>query len=464
MSFMSLADSPFLLIESREHPMHVGSLMILRKPEGAGENYLAGIHRHLMSFDKLRPMFRKHPKSPVNSAGLLMWSEDKEVDLAYHVRLSALPYPGQEGQLLDLVGRMHGTLLDRHRPLWEFHLIDGLVGDRFAIYIKLHHALVDGVGGVNVVRRGFSDTPDGPALKPFWSADETAAPKAPRAPKPSIWGTTRSVVSGVAGTVKTFAKSGSQMIRDEALVTPYAAPRTMLNVPITGARRVAYRGFPIQRLKDVGVAHGATLNDIVLAMCSGGLRRYLDDKDSLPEQSLTAAVPVSLKDKNDPGEGNLISLILCELGTNIDEPKERLDAIKASIGAAKATLKGANAIQAMAFSGAVVGGPAVLNMIPGMTKAAPPPYNLIISNVPGPQHAVYWNGCLLERVYPVSLPLEGQALNITVASYNGTIGFGLVGCRSGVPHMGRILAYIEESLEELERASGFATAWLTYPE
>lgn len=464
MSFMSLADSPFLLIESREHPMHVGSLMILRKPEGAGENYLAGIHRHLMSFDKLRPMFRKHPKSPVNSAGLLMWTEDKEVDLDYHVRLSALPYPGQEGQLLDLVGRMHGTLLDRHRPLWEFHLIDGLSGDRFAIYIKLHHALVDGVGGVNVVKRGFADSADAKELAPFWAMDDEARWTGPKAPKPSAWAITRTIAGGVAGTLKTFARSGTQMVRDEALVTPYAAPRTMLNVPITGARRVAYRSFPLQRLKDVAVAQGATVNDIVLAMSSGGLRRYLEDKDNLPDQSLTAAVPVSLKDNSTAGEGNRISLILCELGTNIEEPKERLDAIKASIGAAKQTLKGATAVEAMAFSGAVVGGPALLNLLPGMTTLAPPAYNLIISNVPGPRNAVYWNGCRVERAYPLSLPLEGQALNITVASYDGTIGFGLVGCRSGVPHMGRILAYLEESLEELERASGLTTAWLSYPE
>ncbi|MCE5288129.1 MAG: wax ester/triacylglycerol synthase family O-acyltransferase [Nocardiaceae bacterium] len=463
MSFMSLADSPFLLIESREHPMHVGSVMILRKPEGAGPGYLGGLHRHLLSYDKLRPMFRKHPKSPVNSAGLLMWTDEREVDMEYHVRMSALPYPGNEGQLLDLVGRMHGTLLDRHRPLWEFHLIDGLMGDRFAIYIKLHHALVDGVGGVSIVKRGLSETPGDNKTVPFWAQDDSATSKPRRAAARSPWDTAKMVANGVVGTVKTFAKSGTQMVRDDALVTPYSAPRTMLNVPITGARRVAYRGFPLQRLKDVAVAHGATVNDIVLAMSSGGLRRYLQDKDGLPEQSLTAAVPVSLKDKNDAGEGNLISLILCELGTNIDEPKERLDAIKLSIGAAKQTLKGADAVQAMAFSGVVVGGPAVLNLVPGMTKARPP-YNLIISNVPGPKNAVYWNGCLVERVYPLSLPLEGQALNITVVSYNGMIGFGLVGCRSGVPHMGRILAYMEESLEELERASGLSTAWLTYAE
>ncbi|CAM3673154.1 WS/DGAT/MGAT family O-acyltransferase [Smaragdicoccus niigatensis] len=463
MSFMSLADSPFLLIESREHPMHVGSVMILRKPEDAGPGYLGDLHRHLLTFDKLRPMFRKHPKSPVNSAGLLMWTEEREVDMEYHVRMSALPYPGNEGQLLDLIGRMHSTLLDRHRPLWEFHLIDGLMGDRFAIYIKLHHALVDGVGGVSIVKRGLSETPDIKSTLPFWAQDGSAPPKTRRAPIRSPWDTAKMVANGVAGTVKTFAKSGTQMLRDDALVTPYAAPRTMFNVPITGARRVAYRGFPLQRLKDVAVAHGATVNDIVLAMSSGGLRRYLEDKDGLPEQSLTAAVPVSLKDKNDAGEGNLISLILCELGTNIEEPKERLDAIKMSIGAAKQTLKGADAVQAMAFSGVVVGGPAVLNLVPGMTKARPP-YNLIISNVPGPKNAAYWNGCLVERVYPMSLALEGQALNITVVSYNGMIGFGLVGCRSGVPHMGRILAYMEESLEELERASGLSTAWLTYAE
>jgi WS/DGAT/MGAT family acyltransferase len=223
----------------------------------------------------------------------------------------------------------------------------------------------------------------------------------------------------------------------------------MFNVSITGARRFAAQGWSLDRIKAVGKAAGATMNDVMLAMCSGALRKYLLDLGALPDKPLVAAIPMSLRADSSVG-GNAIGLILCNLATTEADAAERLKTIHESMLAGKAVYHGMSRLQITALS-ALPLIPLAIGMVPGMVRVTPPAFNVLISNVPGPRKPLYWNGARMTGVYPLSIPYEGQALNITVTSYAGSLEFGLTGCRRTVPHLQRLLGLLEDSLVELEK-------------
>jgi diacylglycerol O-acyltransferase / wax synthase len=417
--------------------MHVGGLQLFRLPDGAGPDHVSELYRDLLRFDDPRPLMRRRPVDRVGALGQLFWTEDA-VDMEYHVRLTALPRPGRVRELLELTSRLHGALLDRHRPLWEFHLIEGLEQSRFAAYAKIHHALMDGVSAARLLAASLSEDPDA-VVPPPWQADSREQGPGP-APRSSLIG---------PGDLVKLGRTSAGIIGD--VLRGRTAPRTMFNVPITGSRRFAAQSWPVDRLKSAGSAAGATLNDVVLAMCAGALRRYLLAENALPARSLIAAVPVSLRVSDDSTGGNAIGSVLCDLATNEPDPHRRLVAISASMSRAKGTLAGQSRTQIQFLTGLVLGIPAVMGNVPGAVNVTRPVFNLVISNIPGPTRPLYWNGALLEGAYPVSVPYEGQALNITVASYAGNMHFGIIGCRRRVPHLQRLLTYLDESLAELER-------------
>jgi WS/DGAT/MGAT family acyltransferase len=209
----------------------------------------------------------------------------------------------------------------------------------------------------------------------------------------------------------------------------------------------------MDRIRGVGRAANATVNDVVLAMCASALRSYLLELDALPDAPLVAMTPVSLREEDDEEAGNAVGTILCSLGTQLADPEERLLAIQSSMGSAKAALRGLNQLQVTALSATVMG-PLALGLVPELQSALRPPFNLVISNVPGPAEPLYWNGARLDGMYPLSIPTNGQALNITVTSYAGDMQFGLVGDRRSLPHLQRMLPALEEGLAELEKAFG----------
>ncbi len=227
----------------------------------------------------------------------------------------------------------------------------------------------------------------------------------------------------------------------------------MLNVGVGGARRCAAQSWELDRVKTVKDAAGVSLNDVVLAMCAGALRAYLDDNDALPDAPLVAMVPVSLRNDHDSVGGNMVGAVLCNLATHLDDPADRLDVIHASMRDNKKVLSQLPRAQAMALSLLLLS-PAALNTLPGLTKMTPPPFNVCISNVPGVREPRYCNGARMVGNYPMSLVLDGQALNITLTSTADSLDFGLVGCRRSVPHLQRTLGHLETSLKELERAVG----------
>ena len=455
---MSPTSSMFLLGESREHPMHVGGLHLFEPPPGADAIDVRSMFDAAMIDSEVAPLFQKRARRSITSLGQWGWEVDSQFDLEHHVRRNALPQPARVLELLALCSRLHSSLLDRHRPLWEMHLIEGLNDGRFAVYFKSHHALVDGVSALRMLSRMLTDDPDDRDMPPFWAP----RPRRDRVPteRDGSFGVSAlrqamNVAADVAGLGPAFARTLRRGINDEGGAMNFSAPRTMFNVPITGARRFAAQSWPMERIRQVGKASNATLNDVVLAMCSGALRTYLLEMDALPAEPLVAMVPVSLHTDDDRGDGggNSIGLVMCNLGTPLDEPIARLDAVNTSMLNGKAAMKGMTPLQIKSMS-AIGASPVLLYPLLGLTSTARPPFNLVISNVPGPTKPMYWNGARLDGLYPLSIPLDGQALNITVTSYSNEIAFGLTGCRRSVPHLQRLLTYLDEELDALEEAVG----------
>jgi diacylglycerol O-acyltransferase len=450
---MSPLDAAFLIPETREQPMHVGSLQLYQKPEGADRNYLADVYQQFVATDEIAPLFRKRAHRSWSTLGQWTWQEDHEIDLEHHVRHSALPRPGRIRELLALASRLHSTLLDRQRPMWEMHLIEGLQDGRFAIYFKVHHALMDGVSGLRLLQTVLSTDPDDRELRaPYMPYEPPRAAGSGGLTVSAVAGTAKSAVTELVALGPAALRASERLLREQTGALPMQAPRTILNSSITGSRRFAAQSWSLTRLREVASSSGTSINDVVLAMCSGALRRYLQDLDSLPDAPLIAMVPVSLRSIGvESTSGNAVGAILCNLSTDVADPADRLAAITASMQDGKAGIAAMTPLQVMASSGLAMAPIALGTLIPAY-RVLPPPFNVTISNVPGPRQPLYMGGARLDEFYPLSIPTVGQALNITVTSYVDRMEFGLIGCRRNVPHLQRLLTHLDTSLEELEVA------------
>ena len=458
MGLMPVTDSMFIVPETREQPMHVGSLQLFDPPPGADAEAMHDLYKQGVEVPEVTRLYRRRPYRSPRTGMQWAWHEDEEIDLEYHVRHSALPRPGRIRELLALVSRLHGQPLDRQHPLWEVHLIEGLETGQFGLYSKTHHALLDGVSGLRLLQSVLSEDPK--ARDSYFPWDMRSRKKKSRSggggngvlavPKAGL-----QLTRDLTGLAPTAVKVADQVLRSQAMTLPGEAPKSMLNVSITGARRFAADSWSLKRIKAVGKRGDATVNDVMLAMCSGALRKYLLEQDALPSSSLVSMVPVSLRnadDDIDPEEtSNATGTILCHLGTDLADAGARLAAVRDSMNLGKQTMKGLNQVQFTAVS-AVMMAPLLLNSLLALHRYAPPPFNLVISNVPGPEKPSYWNGARMRGLYPLSIPTHGQALNITVVSYDGELHFGLTGCRQSVPHLQHLLRYLEEALCELEDA------------
>ena len=314
MSAIAPQDAAFLLGETAEQPTHVAGLAIYELPPDAEPDYVGRLYHELLTHTAISPRLRQRPADPVGSLGNVWWTEEHDLDLEYHVRLAALPRPGRVRELLELVSRLHGQKLDRHHPLWEFYLIEGLEGGRFATYTKVHHALFDGVASTRLLTRWLSPDPDARGAIPWWSAahDRPSQAKTEQAGGVAAQvtraaGRPMRLAGDVAGLASAVGKMAARGLRGHADGLPYRAPRTMLNTSITSSRRFAAQQWPLERIKNAGAAHNATVNDVVLAMCAGALRRYLIEQDALPSNSLTAGVPVSLRSASAPHSSGVLS-------------------------------------------------------------------------------------------------------------------------------------------------------------
>jgi diacylglycerol O-acyltransferase len=265
------------------------------------------------------------------------------------------------------------------------------------------------------------------------------------------------ITAEAAGMPGALVKTLTKSLRNETSALSLYAPRTLFNQNITGSRRFAAQDWPVARLRAIGKATNTTLNDVVLAMCSGAVRTYLQELDGLPEASLVAMVPVGLNAKQShvasAEGGNAVGSVMCQLATDKSDAEARLRSIHASMKDGKQALESMTPVQIIAMS-AIGQAPAILTPMLRMQGIVRPPYNLIISNVPGPRTAHYWNGARMTGTYPLSIPINGMALNITCTSYDGNMAFGLTGCRRTVPHLQRLLTYLDDEVTALEQAAG----------
>jgi diacylglycerol O-acyltransferase len=454
---LNAIDRAFLAGESRESMMHVGALLQFTPPPEGPRDF----HRELM--EELRRdttvqspwnLRLRHPD--LLSSPLQAWVPDTAFDLEYHVRRSALPTPGGERELGILVSRLHSNPIDFHRPPWEVHLIEGLERNRFAIYFKVHHALVDGFTGQRLLARSLSSSPDDRHTPMFFSVPPVEREKKAVSDDETV-PTMDALLNSARAQVGVARDVGHALMNvvrsarahDGNLVSPLQAPKSMFNQRISRSRRFATQSFELDRLKRLAKRSGGTLNDVVLALISSASRRFLLEHDALPEKTLTAMLPVNVRPKDDPGGGNAVGAILASLATNLADPSARLDAIIASTTHAKEQLQGMSK-NAIIQYGALLIAPILLSMIPGAAGRVRPAFNLVVSNVPGPETPLYFRGWKLEGTYPVSIPFHGHALNITVSGYAGTLGFGFIGCRDAIPHLQRLAVYAGDALEELE--------------
>lgn len=454
MQYMPVTSSMFLLAETREQPMHVGGLQLFVPREGQSATELVEeVLEAFSSCAEVHPLFRKRPAPPVTMLGNFAWAYDAEIDYDYHVRRTVLPRPGRIRELLRYVSLSHGALLDRYRPMWELHIIEGLEDGRVAIYTKIHHSIVDGVSALRLLQRMLSPDPDDRSASAPWDP-ALIGQKRPR-PATSL----RGRLSGLADTGLQIAGLGPAAVkvalaglREPDFVPPVPrAPRTILDVAIGSARRFAAQQWEIARLRAVADGLDITLNDVVVGMCSGALRSYLVDQDALPDSPLVAAVPVSMH-TDEEKDGNAVTAIMVDLATDQPDPERRLNSVVASARQAKNVVRGLKPLQALAL-GAANFAPLAFATIPGFVQYVPPQFNIIISNVPGPSEHLYWNGARLDGLYPVSIAMEGLALNITVTSTAEHINFGLIGARAQVPSLQRLLTHLDTALEELEKVA-----------
>ncbi|OMC55057.1 diacylglycerol O-acyltransferase [Mycobacterium sp. IS-836] len=450
MELMMPTDSVFLLGESREHPMHVGGLALYEPPPGADRGFVREFYDRLVAQQDFQPTFLKRPATFFGGIANLAWSYDNDLDIDYHVRRSALPSPGRVRDLLELTSLLHSSLLDRHRPLWEAYVIEGLKDGRFAVYTKMHHALIDGVSALKLMQRSLSSDPDDREIRAPWGLLKPKRKSVPSSPLSTL----KRTAGGVAALAPSTVSLARAALFEQRVTLPFGAPRTMLNVKIGGARRCAAQSWSVDRIKNVKKAAGVTLNDVVLTMCSGALRYYLLEQNALPDTPLVAMVPVSLRKEHEADAGgNLVGAILCNLATDIEDAARRLEIVSESMRNNKKVFSELPRFQALALSAMNMGALA-LAAVPGWVSSTSPPFNLVISNVPGPHEQLYYGGARLDGSYPLSAIVDGQALNITLVSNGANLDFGLTGCRRSVPHLQRLLAHLESSLKDLERAVG----------
>lgn len=467
-------DGAFLAMETHAVFGHVGSVSTLAPGEPLT---LASVTERVGERLPLLPQFRRRLVGVPLGLDQPWWIEDPDFDIEYHVREIALPAPGDDAQLAEQAARLHARPLDRNRPLWETYLISGLSDGRQALYTKVHHAAIDGVSGNDLMFALLDLTPEGREAP----VENFIAERAPG----TGYLLARSALALTGHPVRAARLVGQMAVRAPrfapsltgSIPLPRAldillrgpqhkpmsspglrAPKTPFNAPITPHRRWAFCDVPLTEVKAVKNAAGATVNDVVMALCAGALRRWLILHDALPEGPLLAAVPVSIRTAEEKGTGgNKISSMIAALPTHLEEPKSRLDAAHDAMLIAKDThgalpadlLSDVTQFAMPALAGQAARLAARLRMVERIS-----PFNLFVSNVPGPAVPLYFHGARLLGYYPLSAIADGQGLNMTVISCNGNLNFGLIACRELVPDLDELARFVREESALLIEAYG----------
>lgn len=461
---MSQIDAAFLRMETPRTPMHVAGLLEFRLPRGASRNYMQELHAHARSQAQAAPPFNYRLANGRLDALSPAWEIDEAFNIDYHLRHAALPHPGDGRALGEYVAREHARPLDLGHPLWELHLIEGLSGRRFAVYFKVHHALMDGMAALRHITnwlspdKGFDNAP-GP-----WSASlHHARPARPHEPAPGltdIWQRSIELIkdqlNSATDLTRTLVRLGRREDNPEGgILSALEAPHTRFNEAVNRERRFSVKVLPLHKVRDLAAATGTTINDLAMTLVAGALRRYLQEMNALPDKPLVASIPVGLPHP-EGHDGNIVTGFVCPLATQEADHGKRLQLIHTVTKRTKDELRTlpATALRQLALLGL---SPMIIGQMTGLATRMPPFFNLVISNVPGPKHKLYLRGAELMGMYPISILLDGHALNVTMVSYMDQLSFGFTACARTVPHSQRLAVYTEEVFAELLQATLSAT-------
>jgi diacylglycerol O-acyltransferase len=485
MKQLSGLDASFLYLETPEMPMHVGALHVFEMPAGYKGSFVADMRKHMATRLPLAPaLCRKLAWMPFNLANPV-WI-DAQPDLDEHVVQVKLKKGSTVADLEAAVGELHAQLLPRERPLWRFFIFDGLAPGpnkekRFGMYTQLHHAAVDGQAAVALAAAILDVSPeprdvkqpDRPARKlQIGMAEMLSGVFANQLQQyanivkglPATVGALTDVARQGAGGVTSaaVAKVRGKGKASEDSVAIGLAPRTRLNATVTPTRAFATASLPMAELKALGRAHDATLNDVVLMVCSGALRRWFLAHGPLPRKSLVAAVPVSTRAAGDATANNQASMTVVKLGTHVADPMKRLLFVKEATAAMKATIGSVKSLMPLDFPS--LGVPWIMSAVGSIYSRGkvadriPPVANVAISNVPGPAFPLYMAGAKMLANHPASIVVHGMALNITVQSYNGSLDFGMMACGEAMPQVGELAQYLRDAFDELKQLPPTASA------
>ncbi|WP_027007346.1 WS/DGAT/MGAT family O-acyltransferase [Conexibacter woesei] len=478
---LTTLDAQFLAVESGRTFGHVGSLCVY-DPSTApgGELTIRDLCRMVSERLHLLPPFRWKLVNVPLGLDLPYWVEDPDFDLDFHIRESAIPPPGDDNKLAETVSRIFARPLDRTRPLWELYLIHGLPDGKVALLTKVHHAVVDGVSGNEILSVLLDSSPEGKDIEPPASKHKgeripgdlemlaRGAAGIPRQPLralralPKTLPALTEVPGANAFPVVPELSKGLHKLRELAgapggagilEVTSARAPRTPFNGRISAHRRFAFGSLSLDTVKAIKNELGITVNDVVVTLCASAVREWLLERDELPRDPLVAMIPVSVRAPHEAkAYGNRISAMIVPIPTNVAHPRDRLRRAHELLRSAKANhaaLPASLLTDATAFIPPAVAALAARTTIDLLSRTRPP-LNLVISNVPGPRDSLYCAGAQMESMFPVSVVVDGVGLNMTVMSYRDHLDFGIVTDQGQIPDAWPFITHLHTALEELQ--------------
>jgi WS/DGAT/MGAT family acyltransferase len=497
---LSSMDASFLYLETPEMPMHVGSMAIFRLPEDYKGDFFEDFKAMIASRLHIAPILKARLEKTPLDIDHPSWVEDDQFDIDRHIFRGSLPAPHDRATLERIVGWMHAKLLNRARPLWEFYVFEGMKDNEIGLYSKMHHACIDGGAGAALTNMIYDLTPVPRQIEPptarakvgqeprdiaanlidsyqaLWRQpfDGSATPKSidlPRSGKSDLGSilfdnAMFQIESAVkfAGSIPTMLKSVSDVVgkisdpRSRDSIASMMSPSTILNKAISSERSFAGVSISLSRAKALAKQSGGKLNDVVLALSSGVVRRYLLERGALPVKSMTAAVPISLREEGNTEANNQVFGMICSIATNVEDPKARLEAIIAQSTKSKEMSHPLRALMPQVSNISMLGSPIVVQILAllysrsSLSDVLPPAANITVSNVPGPRQTLYAAGAELLHIFPVSISTHGLALNITVQSYRDQLDFGFIAGANIIPHVQVLCDMLPREFETLEAA------------
>jgi WS/DGAT/MGAT family acyltransferase len=463
MDLLSPLDAAMITGELLSSPMHVGAVLILSPPPDAGPDYVDDLHAAaLAGAEPIDRRLRRYPHRGVETGGIWVWREVDTLDLSRHCRRRTV----SSGEFWQLIGELDTERLDRSRPMWMSYLIDGLQGGRFAFYVKVHHTVVDGVAGLRMITDALSPDKAERAMSPFYAQHRAGSrrPDAPSGPMSRLIAALR----WATGSIRSSVELGEHVVAGElstvidslaghVTALPFGAPYTRFNGRLGFQRAVAAGSWPRSRIEAIQRAAGVSANDVITAMLAGAVRQWLCEHGELPDRSLVAVCPITVRSRDGRASknasGNQFGLWLCPLGTDVEDPAARLELIHRSMAAGKRWVAARGSAASLLTNAGSVAATVIPPLLP-VPRPTRTGYNVPISHVPGPRAEMYFNGAHVDEIYPVSTVYDGQAVNVTTCSYADRVGFGFVAGADVVPDIETFVSLTEVCLEELEAAVG----------